>query len=329
MGPADLEKILAELPPTLNEALLVGMETRDDAAVYKLNGDEALLSTVDFFTPIVDDPYTFGQIAAANALSDIYAMGGRPLTAMNIVGFPCRLDLKILAAILTGGRDKIEEAGASVVGGHTVEDAEPKYGLAVTGIVKMAELTTIDAAEPGDALVLTKPIGVGILATALKDGAITEDGMSEAIKAMRDLNDQAAAAAREMPARAVTDITGFGLLGHLYNMCAHSHVSAVVDVSEVPVWAGVQEAGKAGHIAGGAAKNRAYLKDRVTFAEGVDDVRQAILCDPQTSGGLLIAVRADRAEGLVRKLRSGRSQKAAIIGAIEEETEHDRPIRCV
>lgn len=305
------------------------METRDDAAVYKLNGEEALVSTVDFFTPIVDDPYTFGQIAAANALSDVYAMGGRPLIAMNIASFPCSLDFKILATILAGGRDKIEEAGAVVVGGHTVDDPEPKYGFAVTGLVRLNELTTVDAAKPGDALVLTKPIGVGILASALKTQALGEEDMADAINGMCALNDKAAVAARGVGAKAVTDITGFGLLGHLYNICIQSHVSAIVDASEVPVWPGVYEAGKAGHVPGGAGRNRAHLNDRIDFRSGIDAVSQAVLCDPQTSGGLLIAVGADRAEELVSLLQAARTPAAAIIGAIEEENEHDHVIRCV
>ena len=305
------------------------METRDDAAVYKLNGEEALVSTVDFFTPIVDDPYTFGQIAAANALSDVYAMGGRPLIAMNIAGFPCNQDFKILATILAGGRDKIEEAGAVVVGGHTVDDPEPKYGFAVTGLVKISELTTIDAAKPGDALVLTKPIGVGILAAALKAQALGEEDMAAAIDGMRELNDKAATSARAVEAKAVTDVTGFGLLGHLYNICVQSHVSAIVDASEVPIWPGVYEAGKAGHVPGGTGRNRAYLNDRIDFTSGIDTVTQSVLCDPQTSGGLLIAVEADRAEELVGLLQAAQTSAAAIIGAIEEENEHDHVIRCV
>jgi selenide,water dikinase len=310
--------------------LVVGLETRDDAAVFKLNETEALVQTLDFFTPIVDDPYSFGQIAGANALSDIYAMGGRPLTAMNMAGFPCSLDLKILATILAGGRDKVIEAGAALVGGHTVEDPEPKYGMAVTGIVRLDELTTIDAAKPGDALVLTKPIGVGILATALKAQAISENDMAEAIDAMKMLNASAAAAAKEAGAKAVTDVTGFGLLGHLYNMASQSGVAAVIDASEVPVWDGVYEAGKAGYIAGGAGKNRTHLKPHISFADGIDVVTQAILCDPQTSGGLLISVAAAQASALVSLLTKAGTPCAAIVGAFEEREEESDPfIRCV
>ncbi len=308
----------------------MGLETRDDAAVYRLNKKEAMVQTVDFFTPIVDDPYLFGQIAAANAMSDIYAMGGRPLTAMNMAGFPCSLDLKILAQILKGGRDKVEEAGAVIVGGHTIDDPEPKYGMAVTGIVRYEDLTPVTGAKPHDAIILTKPIGSGILATALKAGGITERAMREAIDDMCVLNETAAAAAKAVGAKAVTDVTGFGLLGHLYNMALQSGVVAVVDASEVPVWHGVYEAAKAGFIAGGAGKNRAHLKGKIEFSRDIDSVQQAILCDPQTSGGLLIAVAADKAAKLVDLLRAAGTPSAAVIGAIEElEEKHEPVIRCV
>ncbi len=320
---------MKSFPNTLSDALVVGLETRDDAAVFRLNNEEALVQTLDFFTPIIDDPYLFGQIAAANAVSDVYAMGGRPLTAMNVVGFPCSMDLKVLAKILQGGRDKIEEAGAVIVGGHTVEDPEPKYGLSVTGLVRLDEMTTIDNAVPGDALVLTKPIGVGILATALKAQAIKEKAMMEAIDGMRFLNDTAAAAAKKVGVRAMTDITGFGLLGHLYNMAKQSSVTAVVDFSEVPVWPGVHEAAKAGYIAGGVGKNRVYLKGKVDFAPEIDAIEQAILSDPQTSGGLLIAVAAPKAHELVKLLQKAGTPCAAIIGAIEEAEDHGLAIRCV
>lgn len=310
--------------------MIVGLETRDDAAVYRLNNKEAMVQTVDFFTPIVDDPYLFGQIAAANAMSDIYAMGGRPLTAMNMAGFPCALDLKILAQILKGGRDKVEEAGAVIVGGHTIDDPEPKYGMAVTGLVRYEDLTPVTGAKPHDAIILTKPIGSGILATALKAGGITEKAMREAIDDMCVLNESAAAAAKKVGAKAVTDVTGFGLLGHLYNMAMQSGVVAVVDASEVPVWHGVYEAAKAGYIAGGAGKNRAHLKGKIEFSRDIDSVQQAILCDPQTSGGLLIAVAADKATKLVDLLRAAGTPAAAVIGAIEEQEErHDAVIRCV
>lgn len=263
-------------------------------------------------------------------MSDIYAMGGRPLTAMNMAGFPCALDLKILAQILKGGRDKVEEAGAVIVGGHTIDDPEPKYGMAVTGVVRYEDLTPVTGAKPHDAIILTKPIGSGILATALKAGGITEKAMLEAINDMCYLNESGAAAAKKVGAKAVTDVTGFGLLGHLYNMAKQSGVIAVVDASEVPIWPGVYEAAKAGYIAGGAGKNRAHLKGKIEFAKDIDAVQQAILCDPQTSGGLLIAVAADKATKLVELLREAGTPCAAVIGAIEEQEErHGAVIRCV
>jgi selenide, water dikinase len=263
-------------------------------------------------------------------MSDIYAMGGRPLTAMNMAGFPCSLDLKILAQILKGGRDKVEEAGAVIVGGHTIDDPEPKYGMAVTGLVRHDDLTPITGAKPHDAIILTKPIGSGILATALKAGGITEKAMSEAIDDMCFLNASAAAAAKKAGAKAVTDVTGFGLLGHLYNVAKQSGVMAVVDASEVPVWPGVYEAAKAGFISGGAGKNRAYLKGKIEFARDIDHVQQSILCDPQTSGGLLIAIAANKVEMLVSLLRQAGTPCAAVIGAIEEQEErHGAVIRCV
>jgi selenide, water dikinase len=318
------------LPAAVSEDLVVGLETRDDAAIFKISGTEALVQTLDFFTPIVDDPYTFGQIAAANALSDIYAMGGRPLTAMNMAGWPCKLGMDILGLILAGGRDKIVEAGAVLAGGHTVEDPEPKYGLSVTGLVKLKNITAIDAAKPGDALVLTKPIGVGILATALKKGVLSENDIRAAIDGMCALNDKAAAAAKQVGSRAVTDVTGFGLLGHLYNMARQSDVVAVLDASEVPVWPGTREAARAGHISGGAVKNHKYLGEAVAYAPDIDHVGQLVLCDPQTSGGLIIAVPAARAEELVGLLKAAGTAAAAVIGAIEEkEDDHAAFIRCV
>lgn len=318
------------MPEAVSNELVVGLETRDDAAIYKISATEALVQTLDFFTPIVDDPYTFGQIAAANALSDVYAMGGRPLTAMNMAGWPCKLGLEALGQILAGGRDKVLEAGAVLAGGHTVEDPEPKYGLSVTGLVRLTDLTTVDQARAGDALVLTKPIGVGILATALKKGVLTEDDFQEAIDGMRALNDTAARAAKQTGSRCVTDVTGFGLLGHLYNMANQSGVVAVLDASEVPVWRGAREAARAGHVSGGAVNNWKYLKEFVAYAREIDHTEQLVLCDPQTSGGLIIAVAAKKAEELVRLLKDAGTAAAAVIGVIEEkEDENAAAIRCV
>lgn len=291
MGPEDLQKVLRLLPPgEVREEILVGLDTPDDAAVFQLDGDTALVHTVDFFTPIVDDPYLFGQIAAANALSDIYAMGGVPLSAMNIVCFPCSLGMEVLADILRGGLDKVREAGAVLVGGHTVEDEEPKYGLAVTGKVHPGRVLTSRGAAPGDSLVLTKPLGTGILATALKGDFLREDEMEDALRGMAELNARAAAAALAAGARACTDVTGFGLLGHLLNMLPEEGLSCEVAASSLPVYARVREMASMGMVPAGSYRNRDFLQDKVELAPGIDDVERDILFDPQTSGGLLVAL---------------------------------------
>lgn len=319
MGPGDLEKVLKSMPAAVSKELLVGIDTRDDAAIFKIGEGKALVQTVDFFTPIVDDAYLFGQIAAANALSDIYAMGGKPLTAMNLAGFPCEMDMSILADILKGGREKVEEAGAIVVGGHTVEDAEPKYGLSITGMIDPKEVITVSAARPGDKLVLTKPLGVGILSTALKGQFTSEEDMREAIDGMRRLNEDASEAMKKVGVKACTDITGFGLLGHLYTMLKESKVAAIIEAKAVPVWPAVYEHAQQGLVPGGAGKNRDYLKNIVTFDSSVDRIRQDILFDPQTSGGLLIAVPQNKVEELVSLLKEAKTISVAQIGEIVED----------
>lgn len=282
--------------------LLVGSATADDAAVFQIRDDLALVQTVDFFTPIVDDPYEFGQIAAANALSDVYAMGGLPLTALNIVAFPLeRLGAEVLGEILRGGVDMVESAGAAVVGGHSIDDPEPKYGLAVTGVVHPDEMFTNAGALVGDALVLTKPLGVGAIATSRKRGVTDDRLLRRAVNVMSTLNAASAVAAREAGARAVTDVTGFGLLGHLHNLCRASGVGAEIEADAVPAIEGVLElfddAGDRA-VSGGAVRNREHAATFTTFTEGVDGARMLLACDPATSGGLLAAVPPDRA-GLV------------------------------
>lgn len=293
----------------------MGIEGAADAAVYRLREDLALVQTVDFFTPIVDDPYLFGQIAAANALSDIYVMGGKPLTAMNIIAFPPELGLDVLQKILIGGRDKVEEAGALVVGGHSVEDKEPKYGLAVTGLVHPDKLVTNSKAKVGDKLILTKPLGIGILATALKGGEIKEEDMMEAIDTARALNSFASEAMKKVGVNACTDVTGFGFLGHLHLMLTASGVSAKVYANEVPVWTKAMEFAEMGFVPAGVVGNRAFLRDKVSF-EGIDEVFRDILFDPQTSGGLLISVSAARCDELVEALKKAEVPTHAIIGEI-------------
>lgn len=291
MGPEDLEKVLRLLPTGDERAdILVGLDTPDDAAVFMLNGETALVHTLDFFTPIVDDPYLYGQIAAANALSDIYAMGGTPLSAMNIVCFPCSLGMDILARILEGGLSKIRESGAVLLGGHTIDDEEPKYGLAVTGRVHPERIITSLGAQPGDLILLTKPLGTGILATALKGGFLVEADMREATEGMAKLNAGASRAAMLAGAHACTDVTGFGLAGHLLNMLPEHGLGCEVSASSLPVYDRVREMAGVGMIPEGARKNRDFLRGKIKVAPDVAELDRDLLFDPQTSGGLLIAL---------------------------------------
>jgi selenide,water dikinase len=293
------------------------METRDDAGYVPFGGG-LLLQSVDFFTPIVDDPYRFGQIAAANAFSDIYAMGGKPLTAMNLVGFPCSLDLAILREILSGGQSKIEESGARLCGGHSIQDDEPKYGLSVTGFVEEDRVVRNAGAKAGDALVLTKPLGIGILTTALKRDLVSELQIEEEIEAAARLNKDAGEALREVPVSAATDVTGFGFLGHLSEMLEASGVGAVVRRGDVPVWERAIPLASEGCYPGGLKSNREYLAGRV-LADGVEDQDLLPLFDPQTSGGLLISVPADRSESLTNALQK-RGTPGSVVGEIVEGT---------
>ena len=291
------------------------METRDDAGIIPFGGG-LLLQTADFFTPIVDDPYRFGQIAAANAFSDIYAMGGEPLTAMNLVAFPCSLDLGILREILAGGQSKIEESGAKLCGGHSVQDEEPKYGLSVTGFVEEDRVVRNAGARAGDALVLTKPLGLGILTTALKRDIVSEAEIEDAVQMASLLNIAARDAIREVGVRAATDVTGYGLLGHLTEMLEASGVGAVVRRDEVPVWERAVPLANDGVYPGGLKSNREYLENRVT-AEGVSKDDLLPLYDPQTSGGLLVAVPGTRASALVGALDK-RGVTGAVVGEVVE-----------
>jgi selenide, water dikinase len=292
-----------------------GIETRDDAGYVPFGGG-LLLQSVDFFTPIVDDPYRFGQIAAANALSDIYAMGGVPLTAMNLVAFPCSLDLGILREILAGGHSKIEESEARLCGGHSIQDDEPKYGLAVTGFVEEDRVVRNAGAKTGDTLVLTKPLGVGILTTALKRDLVSEDEIESAIEEAARLNKGAAAAMREVPVSAATDVTGFGFLGHLNEMLEASGVGAVVHRGEVPVWVQAVSLAAEGCYADGLNANREYLGD-VIRANGVATENLLPLFDPQTSGGLLVAVPQARSAEFVRALEK-HATSSSVIGEVVE-----------
>ena len=294
----------------------MGIATGDDAAVYKMSEDLAIISTVDFFPPIVDDPFKFGEIAATNALSDVYAMGGKPVIALNIVGFPVDLPHEILGRILSGGASKAEEAGVLIVGGHTVDDAEPKYGMSVTGVVHPGEQVTNAGAKPGDVLVLTKPIGTGIITTAGKQERVSAETLNRAVSIMSELNRKPAEAMMHVGVNACVDVTGFGLLGHLRLIAQGSGVSARVKASNVPVIEGVHELLEMGIAPGGTHRNLESLDGVVDWHEDITDQTQILLADAQTSGGLLIAVAPDKKDALLEALEDVGVQTRAVIGEI-------------
>jgi selenide,water dikinase len=304
LAAADLLPIVRALPPQVDERLLVGSATGDDAAVFALREDLAIVQTVDFFTPLVDDPYDFGRIAAANALSDVYAMGGTPLTALNVVAFPLEAQgPDVLAAILRGGLDVVAAAGAVVVGGHSIKDDEPKYGLAVTGTVDPRTMLTNAGGRAGDVLVLTKPLGVGAIVTARKRGAADDDLLARAVDVMVALNATAALAALDADVSAATDVTGFGLLGHLHHVARESGLAAELDAAAVPAIEGVEELlADDGAVSGGSARNAEWAAGFTRFDDGVDGWRRRLVTDATTSGGLLLAAApqdADRLPGPV------------------------------
>ncbi len=302
--------------------LLVGIDTADDAAVYRLTRDLAIVQTVDYFTPVVDDPYWFGSITVANSLSDIYAMGARPLLALNIVGFPSRsLPLEVLAEILKGGSDKAREAGVPIVGGHTIDDPEPKYGLAVTGVVHPKKVVTNAGARVGDVLILTKPIGIGIITTAIKHEKASKKAEKEAIRVMDTLNRAAAEAMVEVGVHACTDITGFGLLGHLHEMTKGSHVGARVSLSQVPVIPEAWLLIRKGICPGGTYNNRNFLEGVISWDPKISQEEQLMLCDAQTSGGLLMAVARRKERALLAALKKAKALAMAKIGEIVKDEE--------
>lgn len=302
------------MPSVTDDRVLVGFESCDDAGVYQISEDLALVQTVDFFTPIVDDPFDFGRIAAANALSDIYAMGAKPLTALNVAAFPAgELPMEILGEILRGGAAITEQAGVRILGGHTIKDAEPKYGLAVTGTIDPRRLVTNASARPGDILVLTKPLGTGVLATALKRGSVAE--IDEAITWMTTLNDRASAAMLEADAHAATDITGFGLLGHAHEMARASRVRLTIDAARVPLMEGVLSAIAYGDVPGGTRENAALHAEFTTFAPDISEELRLAFSDAQTSGGLLISLARERLPVLREQLQRS-SSLCAVIGEV-------------
>ena len=305
----------------------MGIDTRDDAAVYRLRDDLAIVQTVDIFPPIVDDPWHFGAIAAANAFSDVYAMGGKPLLAMNVVCFPIDLSMDILGEILQGGAAKAEEAGVLIVGGHTLDDQEPKYGMAVTGTVIPGQHVGNDTAHAGDVLLLTKPLGTGIITTAGKHDAASPTAMAAAIASMTTLNAGAARVARDHGAHAVTDVTGYGLLGHLREMLMASGVSAEVYADEVPTLPEVRSLIVADEVPGGTERNLASLEGDVRWHPAVDMTTQILLADAQTSGGLLIAIPPEDEAALRRALERNGAPAAATVGRIIERVDRLMDIR--
>jgi selenium donor protein len=319
LRPQALEKVLANLPPSFDPKALVDASTNDDAAVYQISDDLAVVQTVDFFTPIIDSPYWFGAISAANSLSDIYAMGAEPIFALNIVGFPSnRLPLSVLEEILRGAQEKAKEAGISVLGGHTVDDNEPKFGMAVTGLVAPDKVVRNSTAQPGDTLILTKPIGLGILTTALKQGLVGSEVENRLIEVMSSLNRGAAESMRNYTVHACTDVTGFGLLGHLHEMTQGSKVDARIYLSSIPIIPEARDLAAMDVVPGGSLNNLAYVESHVVFDDEIDRVSRILLADAQTSGGLLISLPGNQSEKLLKEL-TAKGIEAARIGEMTSE----------
>jgi len=315
--PADLEKILKNLPPATDPNVLVGNASGDDAAVYLINQEQAVVQTLDFFTPIVDDPYDFGAIAAANALSDIYAMGAEPLFALNIVAFPVqRLPLEVLEQILLGAADKATEAGISIIGGHSIDDTEPKFGMCVTGLVHPQQAWKNTGAQPGDMLILTKPLGTGIISTAVKSGLADENVAAEACKWMKQLNRKAAFAFSKFQVNACTDITGFGLAGHLSEMTRSSQVDAEIVFSALPFMSQVKELALAGAVPGGTHNNLQFYREWISWKTLLSETEKLMFCDAQTSGGLLVSIPGKYAELVMAELTNQGIENAVVIGRI-------------
>lgn len=291
----------------------------DDAGIYKIDSDKALVQTLDFFTPMVDDPYQFGQIAAVNSLNDVYAMGGKPITVMNIVCFPNCLDIGILKQILLGGISKIKESGAVLLGGHSVEDNEPKYGLSVTGLVHPDKIIKNGGAKPGQSIILTKPIGTGIISTAIKGKIATSKIIEEAVSVMTTLNDKTSEIMVAMGATSCTDVTGFGLLGHALEMAVASNVTFEIEHFLIPVIDGVYDLAAMGIVPAGAKANFKYVEKQVSFSDKIDEIYKDILADPQTAGGLLLTIDSQKSLEFVRKVNST-GQRAYIIGKVIDFT---------
>lgn len=317
LGPNDLAEVLRHIPVAADPRVLVDASNRDDAAVFRIAADRALVATVDFFTPVVDDPYDFGRVAAANALSDVYAMGGTPLLVLNLVGWPReKLPFELLGEILRGGAEIAHQAGAFVLGGHSVDDPEPKYGMVAIGEVHPDRIVTNAGAQPGDILVLTKPIGTGVLTTALKRDLLPAPELAPAVRSMTTLNAGAGRALRAAPVHAATDVTGFGLLGHLHSVLRASGVAADLQAGMVPLLPRVREMALQGAVPSGTKRNLASVAHAVTFEGSIPEVDQIILADAQTSGGLLIALPEESRDRLLEALRREATLAAAEIGRV-------------
>jgi selenide,water dikinase len=321
LSPLDLAEVVGSMtghPATVSPDLVVGFSTADDAGVFRLPSGEHLIQTVDFFTPIVDDPYLWGEIAAVNALSDVYAMGGTPLTALQLVCWPREeLPFTELAEVIRGGADVMAKSGTTILGGHSIDDPEPKYGFAVTGLLTSGEPVTNAGAVPGDVLVLTKPLGSGVVSTAIKRGLCPDSLREAAVEVMTSLNDGAARAMVEVGVHAATDVTGFGLLGHLSEVLVASGVGAAIDVGNVPILPGVRDLVDAGVYPGGSRRNLTAVRPVLDVGD-VDEITVRVLADAQTSGGLLISVPPDRADSLLKALAREGTRSAAVIGEIRD-----------
>jgi len=308
-------QVLHELPKFNNPDMLVGTETSDDAGVFRLRPDLAIVNTVDFFTPIVDDPYVFGQIAATNSLSDVYAMGGEPKTAMNIVCFPKgKMEMEVLGEILKGGADKVKESGAVIIGGHSIIDEEIKYGMAITGVIHPDKIFRNVGVQEGDALILTKPLGTGIITTALKKGKASKESVDEAVAFMTTLNAAASAVMCKYPVHACSDVTGFGILGYALGMVSGSGVMLVIESQKLPIMHRAPRLAEKGYITGGCKRNRDYLKDKITVEKSLPEGIVEVAFDPQTSGGLLIAVAKRLAAKLIEDLQAAGVTAATQVG---------------
>ena len=315
----DLAQVLRHLPKFDDPNLIFGYDTVGDAGVYKISDDIAIVQTVDILTPIADDAFTFGEIAAANSLSDLYVIGAKPITALNIVGFPAKLDLTYLGKIIQGGSELVKQAGAVILGGHTIKDEDLKYGLAVTGIVHPAKLITNENCQPGDVLILTKPLGTGVISTALKKKQASDDAVEKINQSMKTLNNIASETMVKIGVNGCTDVTGFGLLGHALQLAQASDVSLKIDSKKVPIFDEAIEYASKGFYPGGTLKNEKFVRPSIEVKSSVEKTEYMLLCDAQTSGGLLISVEESKGEKLLNALRKKGVGSAEIIGEVTEK----------